>query len=98
MDEPKIWPQQVEAAYKTEMIQKAVTARSARNHNNRGGGVRMPSDSLSRKERASLHGECVTYNIGKPMTWEEYNALPEDIQAMYRKRHGQVPERRENNG
>ena len=98
MDEAKIWPKQVEAAYKQDLIEKTVTARSARSHANWGGGVRMPSDSLSRKERQGLNGEVTTYNIGKPMTWEEYNALPEDIQTMYRKRHGQVPERRESNG
>lgn len=90
MEEAKIWPKQVEGVYRQDLMDKTITAKSARSRVG-SNGVRMPSDSLSRKERQELNGEVKTYHIGKPMTLEEYNALPEDIQELYRKRHGQAP-------
>ena len=51
----------------------------------RGGGryVRMPSDSLTRKERQSMNGEVVTYDLSKPVTWKEFRAWPDSIQVEY---------------
>ena len=54
-------------------------------HKVRGGGkyVKMPSDSLSRKEREALNGEVTTYELNKPMVWKEYKAMPRTIQKEY---------------
>lgn len=65
---------------------KAFTARSARNRRGmtgKGGAVRMPSDSLTNKQRESLHGECKTYHLGKPMSWDTFKGMPNDLKKMY---------------
>lgn len=43
----------------------------------------LPSDHLTKKEREKLNGECVTYNLGKFMTWEEFIQMPDDLQLKY---------------
>lgn len=52
----------------------------------RGAGVRMPSDSMSRKERAAMNGDCMTYRTGVPVAYEEFSAWPEDVQKEYMKK------------
>lgn len=67
--------------------EKAITARSARHtrtHNGKGGAVKFPSDYLTAKERKKLNGECIKYaSLKKPMTWEEFKALPDDLKKQY---------------
>ena len=45
--------------------------------------VRFPSDGLSRKEKAKLNGEVVKYSFVAPLKWEEFRAMPKDIQQNY---------------
>lgn len=52
----------------------------------RGAGVRMPSDSMSRKERLEMNGDCMTYRTGVPVTYEEFSTWPEDVQKEYLKK------------
>lgn len=55
----------------------------------RGGGkhVRLPSDYLSRKERQKMNGECVTYNMNKPVNWQTAKKeWPNDILVQYFKK------------
>ena len=54
------------------------------NKKRRGGKtVRFPSDNLSRKERAKLNGEPITYSFAKPLFWGEFLEMPRDIQQSY---------------
>lgn len=60
------------------------TGRNAKYMNRTGkGNVRMPSDNLSRKEKAKLNGPVNTYDMGKPMTYDRFKAMPEDLQRGY---------------
>ena len=54
-------------------------------HKKRQGGkfVRLPSDHLTKKERNAMNGECKTYNISKRMTWEEFKAMPHELQQEH---------------
>lgn len=77
-----------EAQY--ELIQdckeKKITARSARStrtHCGKAGGVKLPSDYLSAKERKKLNGVCKSYRMNEPMTWEEFKAMPDDLKKEY---------------
>ena len=45
--------------------------------------IRFPSDGLSRKEKKALNGEVMTYRFYKPITWEEFKKLPNDIRQEY---------------
>jgi hypothetical protein len=69
--------------------EKKITAQSARNRRGmtgKGGKVRMPSDSLTKKQLNSLHGECKTYRLGSPMSWSEFSEMPDDLKKMYIKK------------
>ena len=59
-------------------------ARGAKNRV-RGGGkiVRLPHDGLSKKEREAMSGEVKSYNMGGPMPWAEFRAMPLDLQQKY---------------
>lgn len=69
-----------------DVREKRFTARSARNkkgHTGKGGAMRTASDFMSKKERDSLHGECKTYKLGAPMSWDVFCEMPNDLKAMY---------------
>lgn len=59
------------------------SARHRRTHNGKRGGVKLPSDFLTKKERDAMSGECRSYRINEPMKWAEFKAMPEDIQRQY---------------
>ena len=45
--------------------------------------VRFPSDGLSRKEKKELNGEVKTYSFYKPLKWDEFSKMPDDIKQEY---------------
>lgn len=66
--------------------EKKSTAASAfkqRTHCGKGGGVKLPSDYMSRKEIKAMNGECVSYRMGDPITWEVFKTWPEEHQKNY---------------
>lgn len=73
-----------EFVFHQDVNDKKKTGRGAY-HRVRGGGryVKMPSDSLSRKEKEALNSEVITYELNKPMVWKEYKAMPKAIQKEY---------------
>lgn len=54
-------------------------------HRKRGGGryVRLPCDNLTRKEWMAMNGETKTYRPKELMTWEQFRAMPEDLQKEH---------------
>lgn len=75
-----------EYVYFSDVSEKAITRRSARNkrtHCGKGGKVRMPSDYLTKKELEKMSGECASFRLNEPMTWAEFKAMPDDIKIMY---------------
>lgn len=69
-----------------DVREKKITARSARNtrtHNGKRGAVRFPSDNLSRKELNAMNGEVKSYKLNSPMTWSEFEAMPDDCKVIY---------------
>ena len=43
----------------------------------------LPSDYLSAAEKRKLNGECVTYELSRPMSWQDFKGMPHDIQSEY---------------
>lgn len=43
----------------------------------------LPSDFLSRKEKLKMNSEVKTYSMRVPYSWEEFKAMPLDIQREY---------------
>lgn len=73
-----------ERQFNKDCMEKKRTARGDRSRKRRGGRfVRMPSDGLTKKEVARMSGEVKTYNMNKPMNWQELRAMPEDLRVQY---------------
>lgn len=69
-----------------DSISKKRTAQSARHrrtHCGKGGSVKFPSDYMTKKELKAMNGEVKSYRLNEPMSWKEFNKLPDDIKAMY---------------
>lgn len=70
----------------SDVKDKKVTARSARNqrtHTGKGGRVRLPSDNISKKELMKMSGDVKSYKLNSPMKWQEFKAMPDDLQVSY---------------
>jgi hypothetical protein len=66
--------------------QKKDIARSARNkrsHCGKRGGVKLPSDYMTKKELNAMNGECKTYRLNEPMSWAEFSAMPDEHKITY---------------
>lgn len=61
----------------------ARSAKHVRTHNGAGGSVKFPSDYLSNKERKAMNGECKSYRLNEPLTWEDFGELPSDLKRDY---------------
>ena len=45
--------------------------------------VTFPSDNLSYYQRKKLNGEVKSYYMNRPMTWQEFQTYPDDLQETY---------------
>ena len=73
----------------SDSIEKKKIAHSSHNrktHCGKGGRVKFPSDYLSKKELKAMNGDVKSYNLNKPMSWEEFRRMPQDLQIMYIKK------------
>lgn len=73
----------------SDSIEKKKIAHSSHNrktHCGKGGRVKFPSDYLSKKELKAMNGDVKSYNLNRPMTWEEFRSMPQDLQIMYVKK------------
>lgn len=73
----------------SDSIEKKKISHSSHNrktHCGKGGRVKFPSDYLSKKELKAMNGEVKSYNLNRPMTWEEFRSMPQDLQIMYIKK------------
>lgn len=65
---------------------KKITARSARHtktHCGKSGAVKFPSDYMSKKEIKAMSGECKSYRLNEPMSWDEFKDMPDDLKITY---------------
>lgn len=47
------------------------------------GKVRLSSDNLTQKQWEAKNGDVKSYRMNDPMTWEQFNELPDDLKVMY---------------
>ena len=73
--------------YCEDMLDKAKVVHSVRN--SRPHKTQM---ELSWKEIENMHGETKIYNLNKPIKWDEFNSMPDDLKIQYikvlRQRYG----------
>lgn len=70
----------------TDVAEKKRTARGAfnkRTHNGKRGGVKFPSDYMTKKEKNMMNGECKTYIMNAPITYAEFKTYPDDLKKQY---------------
>jgi len=46
-------------------------------------GCRLPHENLTKKELEKLNGEVFTLSITRPITWEQFKKLPNNLQEEY---------------
>ena len=71
-----------------DSINKKNIARSSHNkrtHCGSSGGVRLPSDFMTKKELQSMNSDVTCYKINDPMSWDEFKKLPDDLKILYLK-------------
>ena len=69
-----------------ECADRKRTARGAfnkRTHNCKRGGVKFPSDYLSKKEKNKMNGEIKVYKMNEPITYAEFKKYPDDLKKQY---------------
>ena len=69
-----------------ECADRKRTARGAfnkRTHNGKRGGVKLPSDYLSKKEKNKMNGEIKVYKMNEPITYAEFKKYPDDLKKQY---------------
>lgn len=80
------WMSDEKYLYVQDCKEKKATAASAfktRTHCGKGGRVKFPSDYLSAKELKAMNGECKSYRMNAPMSWEEFKSMPDDLKVVY---------------
>ena len=79
---------EIERELTAEIRQKKNIAQQAKHKKNgcRSKKCRLPSDYMTKKQLKGLSGECMTYNLSKPMDWEEFKKMPVDLQTQYLKK------------
>lgn len=61
----------------------AQSARHARSHCGKGGRVKFASDYMTKKEREAMNGECKSYRMNDPISWEEFKTWPDEHKVTY---------------
>lgn len=71
--------------FEFDIMQKKNIAHSARKQKigTRSKKCSLPSDRMTNKQWKERNGEVMSYNIGKPIEWSEFKALPNEIQEEY---------------
>lgn len=60
--------------------------RNKRGNAGKSGGMKTASDYMTKKQLRAMNGEVQTYRLGSPMSWEEFDAMPDDLKVMYIKK------------
>lgn len=69
-----------------DVAEKKRTARGAfnkRTHNGKRGGVKFPSDYMTKKERNKMNGEVKNYIMNALITYAEFKKYPDDLKIEY---------------
>jgi len=72
--------------FEYDCLQKRVTAQGARHRVGKRRSVTLPSDFLDPAAIQRRSGPCRTYRLGRPMTLEEFEQMPDDLQKLYLRR------------
>lgn len=72
-----------EYVFRQDVREKKITAQSARKRVGKTRKVTLPMDYLTKKELKAMNGDVKTFNLSRPMKWDEFRSMPNDLQAAY---------------
>lgn len=80
-----MWLSDEEYIYRQDIKEKKSAARGAfhKKNGSKSKKCKFPSDYLTKKEKMAMNGECVSYDMKKFYTYEEFKTFPDDIQLKY---------------
>lgn len=75
----------VESTFKDSVRERKSLVASARHRvcGSKSKRCSLPSDNLTPAQRNKLNGEVRVYTINKPMTWEQFTAMPKDLRQAH---------------
>lgn len=66
------------------MEKKSVAASAFKQRTHCGkGGCKLPSDFMTKKEIKAMNGEVNEFNLNKPMHWDVFKSMPDDLKKEY---------------
>lgn len=80
------WYSDEEYVFRQDCREKKNVAASAfkkRTHCGKSGKARFPHEYLTKKELEKMNGECKSYQLNKPMDWETFKSMPDDLKVSY---------------
>lgn len=80
-----MWLSDEAYVYQQDIKEKKSAGRGAfhKKNGSKSKRCKFPSDYLTKKEKMAMNGECVSYDMKKFYTYEEFKTFPDDIQLKY---------------
>ena len=77
--------QEIKSLFYGDIREKKSAGHSARRKRNgsRTAYVSLPSDHMTQKELKKMNGEVKSYNLSKPMAFQEFREMPADLRRQY---------------
>ena len=84
-DKMDTYKEDIRGIFLSDVREKKSSGRGAY-HRRRGSKtkhVSLPSDHMTEAEWKRRNGKVATYQLGAPMTWEEFRKMPQDLREQY---------------
>lgn len=79
-----LWSEEEREFHRENSTKKhvAASAHKQRTHCSKG-GCTLPSDFKTKKELKAMNGEVKNFNLNKPMYWDTFKSMPDDLKKEY---------------
>lgn len=74
---------EAEAVFYSDIKEKKITGHSAAKKVRQKRGCKLPSDYMTKEEKQQMNSEVITMNPNAPMSWNDFKAMPHDLQQSY---------------
>lgn len=79
-----LWSEEEREFHHENSTKKHVAASAFKQRTHCGkGGCTLPSDFKTKKELKAMNGEVKNFNLNKPMYWDTFKSMPDDLKKEY---------------
>ena len=79
-----LWSEEEREFHHENSSKKHVAASAFKQRTHCGkGGCTLPSDFKTKKELKAMNGEVKNFNLNKPMYWDTFKSMPDDLKKEY---------------